>query len=60
MYKCKECNSKFISPINLHTSYESYYGVTSMFDNKTPLVLDLCPYCDSENIEECEEEEYGK
>ena len=57
MYRCNECLELFEYPNTHNTTYESYYGVADQFPNSTPLTLELCPNCGSENIEEVEETE---
>jgi DNA-directed RNA polymerase subunit RPC12/RpoP len=49
MYRCNKCQFEFEEPKTERTSYESYYGVASQFDNSTPLTLYKCPNCDEEN-----------
>ena len=56
-YRCLNCGAKFEHPHTIHTSYESYYGVSSLFGSKTPLDLDLCPSCDDEDLEEFDDDE---
>lgn len=65
MYKCYNCEETFNEPIIEKTTYESYYGVSSEFNSRTPLNLSMCPYCGSESIfdpnlerEENEENEF--
>jgi hypothetical protein len=57
MYKCKCCGKKFESPKVEKTTYESYYGVSSMFSYGSPLVIEMCPKCESEDFVEYYEEE---
>lgn len=57
MWICKHCENEFDEPKIVHTSYELYYGVASLFDNSTPLEYLACPYCGDENITEKREEE---
>ena len=54
MLRCNNCGQEFEEPREIKTSYESYYGVASMFGNSTPLYLDVCPYCGDEDVEECD------
>lgn len=63
IYKCLNCGSIFDEPNTIFTTYESYYGVSDLFYNSTSMELDVCPCCDSDDIdefdEECEDEEDG-
>lgn len=54
---CYECDMKFETPKEVHTTYESLYGVSRDFGSRTPCTLEVCPYCGSDDIEEEEEEE---
>lgn len=47
---CKNCYSRFSEPQTVKTTYEIYYGIDE--NTKTPLTLEICPYCGSEEIEE--------
>lgn len=65
MMKCRDCKATFNESKIKQTTYENYYGVSSEFLHNNPLNLAVCPYCESEDIEEtliCEicEEEYFK
>lgn len=51
MYKCRDCKKEFEEPNIKKTTYELYYGVASEFPNHTPLELEVCPFCGSDNIE---------
>lgn len=53
--KCNDCNRSFDEPSEKETSYENYYGVSSEFSDSTPLTIEVCPYCGSEDIEEDED-----
>lgn len=53
---CNNCHKTFESPRTRQTTYESYYGVSSQMSSRTPLTLELCPYCGDDDIEEEEEE----
>ena len=57
MFKCNDCLEEFEEDEIriIETSYEAYYGVSTLFHNKTPLTLEVCPYCESEDIEELED-----
>ena len=48
MYRCNECNCKFETPKRI--SIEEFYGVDS--DIKTTQKIDICPNCESNDIEE--------
>lgn len=50
MYKCSECNKHFDEPGHFFISGE-FWGAP--FTEKVP----CCPYCESENYEETEEED---
>jgi len=53
-YVCDNCEREFDEPYDVHTTYESYYGVSSLFPNSTPMTLAVCPYCGSDDIRENE------
>lgn len=52
MFYCNNCNHEFDDPVNQYVSAESYYGVDSLLDERTVKLIQLCPHCDSEEIEE--------
>lgn len=56
MYVCNECNEEFDYPITVKTSLEGYYGVSSLFSNHHRMLLEVCPYCESEDFEEINED----
>lgn len=56
MYQCESCKKKFKDFKILKTSYESYYGVASLFSNSKRLELQVCPYCESEEIKKCKKD----
>lgn len=58
--KCNNCCKTFEIPRTRKTTYENYYGVESEFRNKTPLIIEMCPYCGDEDIEEEIEEDEGE
>lgn len=58
MYKCDNCSERFDEPETEYTTYESYFGVSSLFPNSTPMTLQVCPYCGSEDIDEIERPSY--
>lgn len=55
-FKCDNCSKIFHEDdaSTVRTSYESYYGVSHLFPNSTPLSYYVCPYCGDESIEEFE------
>lgn len=56
--KCNDCDKTFNEPDTFKTSYESYYGVSGEFVDSTPLTIEVCPYCGSDDIvEEPDEDE---
>lgn len=55
MYKCCNCERKFEEPRTKETTYENFYGVS--MQSHTYLLLELCPYCGSDEIEERNEDE---
>lgn len=50
MYKCLDCKQVFDEPSSYNTTYEKYYDID--LPTHTLLILHLCPYCNSEDIEE--------
>ena len=42
----------FDEPKIIHTTYESYYGVSNEFESYTNYEYSVCPYCESEYFEE--------
>lgn len=54
-YKCLNCKKKFYQPHIIRTSYEDYYGVDTLFRSRTSLDLEVCPYCNDEELEELED-----
>lgn len=57
MWKCDACNHTFEEPKEINTTYESYYGVSSLFPNSTALTILSCPYCGEESVEELTQRE---
>ena len=51
MYRCNECDEKFVEPNEEQTTYEMFYGIDG---GHTPLTIYRCPYCNSEDISELE------
>lgn len=57
MFKCNNCGHVFDEPYEHYTTYEAYYGIADEFAYHTPLTLLECPFCDSEDFEEWDEDE---
>ena len=57
MYRCYNCKAEFDESDVELTSYEDYYGVSSMFRDRHYFSLEVCPNCRSEDIEEIDDEE---
>ena len=57
IYKCDECTSYFDEPEEVRTTYEDFYGVGSVFPNKTDLSYYICPHCGSFNYTSVREED---
>ena len=55
MYRCLNCGEVFEEADEMYTTYEAYYGVSSDFPNRTPLRLEVCPRCESEDIDEVDD-----
>lgn len=55
MFKCKNCEQTFEEPLLKETTYEFWYGAP--LESRTYLLLELCPFCKSDEFEEEEEEE---
>ena len=55
-FKCDNCGEKFLEDEAsvVHTSYESYYGVSHLFPFSTPLSYYVCPCCGDESLESFE------
>lgn len=54
MYICNTCKSRFEEPNKESITFEDYYGVGNLFASRTRTTLDVCPYCDDDDIEELE------
>ena len=52
MYKCKECEEFYKEPERIKTTFESLYGIVSLFQNQNELEFDVCPYCEEAHCEE--------
>lgn len=55
MYKCNNCDCIFEKPRKV--DMETYYGVYSDFGNTYGNMINLCPECEDNDIEEYDEEE---
>lgn len=55
--KCNNCNKTFETPRTRKTTYESYYGVAGELSSRTPITIEVCPHCESEEIAEENEDE---
>ena len=64
MWICNECNHKFEEVKWKKICFEDEYGVGSLFDSRNYTNVQVCPSCDSREIEELEKccncEEYFK
>ena len=49
-FKCEECEAEFKRPLIDLLFLEDYFGVNSLFKNRTKSKIELCPNCYSENI----------
>lgn len=58
MYKCEECGTIFEEPIWRRICFEEEYGVSNLFESRTYISVQVCPYCKETNIIEIDEEEY--
>ena len=62
-YRCLNCRKTFSEPEQKKTTYESYFGVSSLFPTGNVMYVRCCPYCGSDDIEEeqfdydCEDDE---
>lgn len=56
MYRCENCGCEFSEPNEVTTTYAKYLGIDDAIGGNH-LTLYLCPRCDSEDIEEVEEDE---
>ena len=52
MYQCAECRSMFTEPAGKTVILEDYYGVGSLFPDHHYGMIDVCPECGSEEIDE--------
>lgn len=49
---CMNCGKTFDGAKVIKTTEEAYYGVGGTFGSRTPLTIEVCPYCDSEDVGE--------
>lgn len=54
-YKCEDCKRIFSTPGLEKTTYEAYYGVSSLFNGSHECSLEVCPCCGSEYYDEIED-----
>ena len=52
MYMCNNCKYKFEQPEELITTYESFYGISSLFESSTMLEMSVCPNCEDDDYVE--------
>lgn len=52
MYYCENCKNEFDEPSKEKTCFENYYGVDHLFNESHDFILEKCPHCGSEDIEE--------
>ena len=57
MFKCLNCDREFEEAKEYETTYERYLGVEGQVAGYTPLTLLVCPYCESDDLEEGEEDD---
>ena len=58
MWVCDNCGAMFDEPELVRDTYESYFGVSSMFSNSHTMTLEVCPSCGSEDIASyCEDDD---
>ena len=60
MMRCMDCGAAFDDDEVVYESvcWEDYYGVGSSFQKKSYGSIGTCPYCGSDDLEECSEDEY--
>lgn len=56
MYQCNNCQRTFEEPEIENTTYENFYGVSNNFQNSTPMELEVCPICGSDDISSVSED----
>lgn len=52
MYYCENCETKFEEPSKKNITYEDYYGVGNLFYDRHQMDILVCPFCNSEDIQE--------
>lgn len=52
MYYCENCKNEFEEPSKEKTTFESYYGIGNLFNSQQDFILEKCPHCGNEEIEE--------
>jgi len=52
MYYCRNCKIEFENPKEEKTTYEDFYGISTMFSDSHECTIKTCPHCGSEEIEE--------
>ena len=57
MYRCNNCDEIFDEPESERIDLESYYGVGSLFPDHHYGYLSVCPYCNSEDFDEYDEDD---
>ena len=57
MYKCECCGKYFAEPEIKKNTYENYFGVSAMFSSSNSFNMPVCPYCESDQIDELNEYE---
>lgn len=54
---CRNCHKEFDRPKLRKTTYEALYGVAGEFGSRTPVTIEICPYCGDDDIEDESNEE---
>lgn len=58
MYRCWNCGTRFEEPEHMEYYAEDYFGVGSLFNDKHTIIIQECPNCGSNEIEEnCDDDE---
>ena len=52
MWECNDCHEEFETPSKEKMAFETYYGVSNLFQDRNYFDLLTCPHCGSEDIEE--------
>ena len=53
---CRNCHKEFDRPKLCKTTSEAMYGVAGDFGSRTPVTIEVCPYCDDDDIEDGEKD----